>query len=99
MWLSRLLADLRCTAVKGVELRVDNQSAIALMKNHVFHDRSKHIHARYHFIRQSVKDGEVHPKYICSEEQLADILTKALPKPIFEDLRAKIGMCIVGAQA
>jgi hypothetical protein len=45
-----------------------------------------------------VKDGEVHPEYVCSEELLADILTKALPKPIFEELRAKIGMCIVGAQ-
>jgi hypothetical protein len=51
MWLSRLLADLRCTTIEGVELRVDNQSAISLMKNLVFHDRSKHLHARYHFIR------------------------------------------------
>jgi hypothetical protein len=69
------------------------------MKNPIFHDRSKHIHARYHFIRQSVEDGEVHPEYICSEEQLTDILTKALPKSRFKELRAKIDMCIVGAQA
>jgi hypothetical protein len=33
-----------------------------------------------------VEDGEVHPEYICSEEQLMDILTKALPKPRFEEL-------------
>jgi hypothetical protein len=70
MWLSRLLVDLRCTIVKGIKLRVDNNFAIALMKNHVFH-----------FIRQLVEDGEVHQEYICSEEQLTDILTKALSKP------------------
>jgi hypothetical protein len=99
MWLARLLGDLRCTTVEGVELRVDKQSAIALMKNPVFHGRSKHIRARYHFIRQSVEDGEIHPGYVCSKEQFTDILTKALPKARFEELRAKIGMCLVGAQA
>jgi hypothetical protein len=43
VWLSRLLSDPRNTAVKGVELKVDNQSALALIKNPVFHERSKHI--------------------------------------------------------
>jgi hypothetical protein len=75
-WLAQLLGDLRRKAVECVELKVYNQSALALMKNHVFHDKSKHIRTRYHFIRQSVEDGEIHPDHISSEEQLADILTK-----------------------
>jgi hypothetical protein len=99
IWLSRLLGDLRSTAVEGVELKVDNQSALALMKNLVFHGRSKHIRTKFHFIRQSVEDGDVCPGYVCSEDQLADILTKALPKARFEKLRDKIGMLVVGAQA
>jgi hypothetical protein len=99
IWLSWLLGDLRNTAVKGVELKVDNQSALALMKNLVFHDRSKHIHTRFHFIRQSVEDDDIQPRYVCSEEQLADLLTKALQRARFEELREKIGMCLVGAQA
>jgi hypothetical protein len=69
------------------------------MKNLVFHDRSKRIHTRFHFIRQSVEDDDIQPGYVCSEEQLADLLTKALQRARFEELREKIGMCLVGAQA
>jgi hypothetical protein len=98
IWLARLLGDIRNIAADGVELKIDNQSAQALMKNPVFHDRSKHIRTRFHFIRQSVEDGDIHPSYVCSEDQLIDILTKALPRPRFEELRVTIGMCLVGAQ-
>jgi hypothetical protein len=51
IWLSRLLADIRSSAVEGVELRIDNQSAMDLMKSTIFHDKSKHIRTRNHFIR------------------------------------------------
>jgi hypothetical protein len=85
MWLARLLGDLKNTAVEGVSLKVDNQSALVLIKSPVFHDRSKHIRLRYHFIHQSV-EGDIHPVHICSEEQLVDILTKALPRVRFEEL-------------
>jgi hypothetical protein len=93
VWLGRL-----STTVDGVKLNVDNKSALALMKNLVFHDRSKYIRTRYRFIRQVVEEGDIQPGYVCSEEQLADILTKALPKARFEELRAKIGMCFTRAQ-
>jgi predicted solute-binding protein len=96
IWLARLLGDLRNRATK--ELKVGNQSTLALMKNPIFHDRSKHIRMRFHFIRQAVEEGDVHPDYVSSEDQLADFLTKALPKARLEELRAQIGMCLVGAQ-
>jgi predicted solute-binding protein len=88
VWLAQLLGDIKNKAVKSVELKVDNQSTMALMKNSIFHDKSKDIRMRYHFIQQSMEDGDVHSYYVSSEDQLAGILTKALPKAIFEDLQA-----------
>eukprot|EP01018_Ginkgo_biloba_P017975 Gb_10802 [translate_table: standard] len=55
----------------------DNQSCIKLSKNPVFHDRSKHIEIRYHFIRDYVQRGAVEIQYISTDEKVADILTKA----------------------
>jgi hypothetical protein len=54
IWLARLLGDLRSTAVECGELNIDNQSALALMKNNIFHDRSKHISTKYHFIHRAI---------------------------------------------
>ena len=62
IWLQDLLEEITGTESKKVSIMIDNKSAIALTKNHVFHGRSKHIHHRYHFIRECVDKGmiEVH---------------------------------------
>jgi hypothetical protein len=80
LWLSRLLADLLGRKVETMELRVDNKYAIALAKNPVFHDRSKHIKIKEHFIRDCIEEGSIRTEYIPTADQLADILTKALGK-------------------
>jgi hypothetical protein len=67
-------------------------SAIALAKNPVFHDRSKHIDVRYHYIRECVERGRIVISYIATEVQLGDALTKALGRVRFQELRAKIGV-------
>jgi len=92
LWLSRLLADLLGRKVETVELRVDNKSAIALAKNPVFHDRSKHIRVKQHFIRDCIEEGSIRTEYIPTADQLADILTKALGKAKLEDMRSRIGI-------
>ena len=51
LWLSRMLAELLGWKVDVVKLKVDSKSALALAKNPVFHERSKHIRIKYHFIR------------------------------------------------
>jgi hypothetical protein len=51
-----------------VERRVDNQSALALAKNPVFHERSKHIRVRYHFIRDSLVEGSIKSRYISAKD-------------------------------
>lgn len=61
----------------------DNQGAIALVKNPQFHSRTKHIAIQYHFVREQQVEGKVDPQYISTEQQVADGLTKALPKDWF----------------
>ena len=73
-------------------IRIDNQSAIALTRNPVFHGKSKHIHKRYHFIRECVENGQVEVEHVPGEEQKADILTKALGRIKFKEMRDYIGM-------
>ena len=58
----------------------DNNSAIALSKNQLFHKRSKHIDTRYHFIRELVNNKEISLTFCSSKEQLEDIFTKPLEK-------------------
>jgi hypothetical protein len=92
VWLKRLLGELLDRDDGAMELHVDNKSAIALVKNPVFHDRSKHIQTRYHFIRQCVDDGDIDVQFVRTEDQLSDIMTKALGRVQFEELRHRIGI-------
>jgi hypothetical protein len=92
VWLARLLAELKGEKPGAITLKIDNQSAIRLSKNSVFHDRSKHINVKYHFIRGCVKEGRVNIEPINTKLQLADILTKALGRDQFLLLRSKLGL-------
>jgi hypothetical protein len=71
---------------------MDSMSALALSKNPVFHERSKHIDLRYHFIRECVDNGSIAAEFVTTKDQLADILTKALERVKFHELKARIGM-------
>ena len=75
-----------------VVIRIDNKSAIALSKNPVFHGRSKHIHTRFYFIRECVEKGLVVVEHVAVTEQKADILTKALGRIKFKDMRSLSGV-------
>ena len=71
-------------------------SAIALSKNPVLHDRSKHIDTKFHFIRECVDKGSILLEFVSSQEQLADLMTKALGRSRFGELREKIGVINLG---
>ena len=71
----------------------DNISAVSILKNPVFHGRTKHIKIKYHFIREVQQSNEVLLVHYLFENQLADILTKPLPMERFEALKQKIGVC------
>jgi hypothetical protein len=70
----------------------DNQSCIKMMENPVFHDKSKHIEIRYHYIRDMVQRGVVKLQYVGTNEQVADVLTKPLSCVMFEYFRDKLGV-------
>ncbi|XP_066361295.1 secreted RxLR effector protein 161-like [Miscanthus floridulus] len=78
-----------------ISLKIDNEFAIALSKNPVFHDRSKHIDVRFHYIHECVEENRVQLQSIGTVEQLADILTKALGHERFCELHSKLGVYIV----
>lgn len=92
LWLRNLLKELTSWEVRKVKLYVDNKSAIELMKNPVFHGRSKHIETRYHFIRECVENGLICVEHISGEEQRADTLTKALPRVKFAEMKSLLGV-------
>ncbi|GKE31854.1 uncharacterized mitochondrial protein-like protein [Tanacetum coccineum] len=68
IWLKELLTETGLERQKMI-IRVDNKSAIALSKNPVFHGRSKHIHTRYHFIRECVENEQVIVEHVSGENQ------------------------------
>ncbi|KAK2978670.1 hypothetical protein RJ640_023384 [Escallonia rubra] len=92
IWLRSLLKELSFIQDESTHIYVDNKSAIALAKNPVFHDRSKHIDTQYHFIRESIAKKQVQVKYVKSEDQVVDIFTKPLNREVCEKLRSRLGM-------
>nr|GEZ62266.1 zinc finger, CCHC-type [Tanacetum cinerariifolium] len=64
LWLKRLLSELTGWEEKRITLKVDNISAIALVRNPVFHGRSKHIDICYHFIREYVENGHINVEHV-----------------------------------
>ena len=71
---------------------MDSKSALALTKNLIFHERSKHIRVRHHFIRGCLEEGSIKAGYINTKDQLADLLTKPLGRIKFLEFSSKTGM-------
>jgi hypothetical protein len=57
-----------------------------LSKNPEYHARSKHIALRYYFLRERVLAGDIAPYYVVTVDNIADMLTKGLPRPTLERL-------------
>ena len=91
-WLTYLLQDFRHNFTKPATIYCDNQSAIQIATNPVFHERTKHIEIDCHIVRQKVTSGLLKLLPVPSSLQLADIFTKALPPTIFQNLCNKLGM-------
>ncbi|GJY75105.1 retrovirus-related pol polyprotein from transposon TNT 1-94 [Tanacetum coccineum] len=98
MWMRTQLQDYGFNYNK-IPLYCDSQSAIAISCNPVQHSRTKHIHTRYHFIKEQVENGIIELYFVRTEYQLADMFTKALPEERFQYLVRRIGMrCLTPAE-
>ena len=73
-------------------LNVDNKAAIALARNKISHDSTKHIHYRFHYIRSLIRDKLLTLDYIDTHANTADILTKALARDLFATHRDGLGL-------
>lgn len=91
IWLRKLLQELRVNCDEATVLFEDNQSCIRIAEEPKDHKRMKHINVKYNFIRETITNGEMKLQYLPTEDQLADIMTKALP-PKHCKLRDRLGI-------
>jgi hypothetical protein len=96
-WLAQIFRDLQVARYIGknanlVEMRGDNQGALALVKNPHLHERSKHIDICYHFIRDLAEKGKLNVEFIPTTEMVADGMTKPLQRVAFERFKAQLGV-------
>lgn len=81
-----------CANSTGTLHLVDNQSAMALAKNTEFHDWTKHITVRHHFIRDKIEEGRIRVAYVPTGDQVANVLTKALAREKHDRFCAGLGL-------
>ena len=88
----KMLTRLFDAEIDVTDIFCDNQSCIKMIENLPFHDKSKHIEVRYHFIRDMVQKGAIKLEYVPTKEKVADVFTKPLSHVKFEYFRDKLGV-------
>ena len=92
MWLPQLLAEVSIKTSLPAKLWCDNQAAIYIASNFVFHEQTKHIEIDCHFVREKIQLGLISIGYVKTGEQLSDIFIKALSGDRVSYLCNKLGM-------
>ena len=92
MWLHQLLMEVDIKTVVPAKLWCDNQAALHIASNPIFHERTKHIEIDCHFVREKIQLGLISTGYVKTGEQLSDIFTKALSGDWVSYLCNKLGM-------
>jgi len=83
LWLKKIMCDLHMEEKGSTKIFIDNQVAIAISNNPVFHGKMKHFNIKLYFLREVQQKGEVAVIYYKSEDQLADLFSKPLPTSKF----------------
>ncbi|KAL4193041.1 hypothetical protein AMTRI_Chr06g197400 [Amborella trichopoda] len=92
IWLKYLLQDIGVSHFMLMLLYRDNQAALHIASNPVFHERTKHIELDCHVVRAKLLEGIIQTQYLRTSQQRADIFTKPLRKEQFTFLQSKLGV-------
>ena len=92
IWIQQFLHDIHFPLSDPTTLLVDNQGAIVLASNPTFHTCTKHIGVRHHFIRERVEGRDISLEYVPTNDQVVDVLTKALPYDKHSVFAANMGL-------
>ena len=92
LWLKMILEELKVMVKKPMKVYCDNKAAINISHNPVHHDRTKHVEVDRHFIKEKIDKGAVCMTYVPTTEQVANMLTKGLSRPLFGKLINKLRM-------
>ncbi|CAL2237530.1 unnamed protein product [Prunus armeniaca] len=92
LWLRKLLTELGYKPTFTMNLFCDNKAAIAIAQNPVQHDRTKHVEVDRHFIKQNLEAKVFQFPFVKSEDQLVDILTKAISIKAFHNSLDQLGI-------
>jgi hypothetical protein len=92
LWIRNLMIDLHIKPVNPMKLYCDNKAACDIAHNPVQHDRTKHVEVDRHFIKEKLEEKLIEVPHVRSQDQLADILTKALSNHAFSAILSEIGM-------
>ncbi|MCO5558645.1 hypothetical protein L7F22_012231 [Adiantum nelumboides] len=84
VWLRWLLPYIGVGQETATTIYTDNQSALAVARNLVFHACTKHIEMHYHYVKERLSIGEISLAYVSTRDNLADLFTKALSREMFE---------------
>lgn len=94
IWIQNMINDLRIKTLEATStpLLIDNNAALRLTRNPELHDRTKHIELKYHFLREMTLSGRINTQRVSTKDNLADLLTKPLPRDAHENLVHGLGM-------
>ncbi|BFG38701.1 hypothetical protein CerSpe_249750 [Prunus speciosa] len=92
LWIRKLLKELGFMAKDAMKLYCDNQAAIDIANNPVQHDRTKHVEIDRHFINEKLESNVISVPHVKADEQLTDVLTKAVSRQVFSDSLDKLGI-------
>ncbi|RDX64646.1 Copia protein, partial [Mucuna pruriens] len=91
IWVKQLIQELKFADVQPMKLYCDNQAAIHIASNPVFHERTKHIEIDCHFVREKLLTKEIGTEFVNSNNELVDIFTKSLRRPQIQAICPKLG--------
>lgn len=92
VWLKQVMSELIPCSERPIPLYCDNQAAIRLVKHRESLRRLKHVDVEYHYTCEKQFDGSINVQYVPTNNQLADQLTKALPRDKFHRLKQESGI-------